>query len=295
MYNNSSKKNQLLENRIHGEPGFPMVVYWNDFSTYIENRIPWHYHEELEFVVVTKGKVEFSVGQDIFVLEKGEGIFINSDVLHNMIPVGEEKAYMFSTVVHAGFLGAERGVLLSNKFITPFIRNKGIVYIILKPNCTWQLEILQALQRIFEEYDEKSYGYEYLLHNEICIIWMILVRESFCHAESAKQVRTIDEERIYQALQYLQEHFQENVTLNDVCAAIHVSRSECCRCFQRNLRMTPGEYLMRYRLHQAAEKLEKSEDTVTQVALEVGFHSLSYFCKMFKQYMNCTPEEYKNR
>lgn len=284
---------KLYEKTRHGEPGFPMVVYYNDFTTYVGERIPWHWHEEVEFVMVTDGAVEFSVGTDVLLLKAGEGIFINTNTLHNMAPQGEGRAYMYSVLVNPGILGTERGVLLSSEYVTPYVTDEGLRYEILRPESGWETECLQKLSEICAVYMEKGFGYEYRLHNLVCEVWFALVREVFSHRSRKPRSRGADEERIYEALQYIQAHFKEELSLADLSSALNISKSECCRCFQRNLRMTPFEYLMMYRINRAAQILEKTGKTVTEIALETGFHSNSYFCKLFKRYMNCTPVEYR--
>ena len=283
----------LQEKTRHGEPGFPMVVYYNDFTSYVAQMIPWHWHEEVEFVVVTEGTVQFSVGADVFLLKAGEGIFINANTLHHMVPEGKAPAYMFSILANPGIFGIEQGVLLSSKYVTPYVTDEGLRYEILRPENEWEKECLKRLSLICETYMEKQFGYEYVLHNLICEVWFSLVRETFQHRNHPSRSRRADEERIYEALQYIKDHFREELSLEDICGSLNISKSECCRCFRRNLRMTPFEYLMMYRIHMAAQILEKTGRTITEVALETGFHSNSYFGKLFKRYMNCTPAEYR--
>lgn len=284
---------ELHEKTRHGEPGFPMVVYYNDFTTYVSGMIPWHWHEEVEFVVVTQGTVEFSAGTDRFLLKAGEGIFMNADILHSMTPSGEEKAYMFSVLVSPGILGTEKGVLISSRYVTPYITDEGLRYEILRPQTGWQQEILQKLALICKAYAQKEFGYEYQLHNLICEIWFALVKESWRYKSRKTAAGGPDEERMHKALAYIQNHFREEVSLDDICGVLNISRSECCRCFRRSLRMTPFEYLMTYRIHAAAQMLLETDETVGAVALCTGFGSNSYFCKLFRRYMDCTPAEYR--
>lgn len=283
----------LQEKTQHGEPGFPMIVYLNDFTTYVAEMIPWHWHEEVEFVVVTQGTVEFSVGTGQFLLKAGEGIFINADTLHSMAPSGSERAYMFSVLVNPGILGTERGALLSSQYVVPYITDKGLPYEVLGKEKEYHRECLQKLVLIREAYTAKPFGYEYILHNYICEIWFLLIKESWRHRDRKLRSGGADEKRIYEALQYIQNHFREEISLDDICGVLNISKSECCRCFRRCLRMTPFEYLMMYRIHAAAQMLEKTDATVTETGLSTGFRSNSYFCKLFRRYMNCTPAEYR--
>lgn len=270
-----------------------MDVYWNDFTTYIGGRIPWHWHKEMEFVVVVQGKVEISTGDKTIQFQKGEGIFINSNVLHQMIPMAKEESYMFSIVVHPGILGIENGFLLSTKYVVPFIKNDQTKSQTLSPRIEWQNEILLNLHGIYEIHKNKEYAYEYILHNKICYIWTILLQNLWRFQAEKVKVPELDENRIYLAMEYIHEHYAQNMTLKDICTSINVSKSECCRCFQRKLKMTPFEYLMMHRIRVAAENLKNSNQSVTSIALSAGFNSNSYFCKQFRKYMNTSPNEYR--
>ena len=103
-----------------------------------------------------------------------------------------------------------------------------------------------------------------------------------------------DAHRVKQAMVYIQEHFMEPITLNDIAEAILVSKSECCRCFKRATGLSPFEYLMKYRITESAKYMHrKSHESISEIAGAVGFNNTSYFNKVFKKFMGCTPTEYR--
>ncbi len=86
----------------------------------------------------------------------------------------------------------------------------------------------------------------------------------------------------------------EPITLNDIAEAILVSKSECCRCFKRATGLSPFEYLMKYRITESAKYMHrKSHESISEIAGAVGFNNTSYFNKVFKKFMGCTPTEYR--
>ncbi|MBO5293006.1 MAG: AraC family transcriptional regulator [Lachnospiraceae bacterium] len=289
------RERELQEQKKHGEPGFPMTVYYNDFTQYVGEQIPWHWHEELEFVVVTEGVVEFFVGTEDFLLREGEGIFVNADTLHHVVPHGEKKAYMFSILLNHGILGAGQGILLSSKYVSPYVAEAGVRYEVLRAETVLEKEAVGRLKEIYRIYMEKEFGYEYALHNLICEVWFYLVREKWGNRIAGRRGRSVSEERIYRALEFIHAGYAQPISLEDICEAVNISKTECCRCFKQNLRMTPFEYLMTYRVNKAAEQLESDNETITEIAAHTGFGSDSYFCKQFKRYMGCTPMEYRRR
>ena len=116
------------------------------------------------------------------------------------------------------------------------------------------------------------------------------------HTSSVSATTSLDEVRVKDIILFIEEHYRESLTLDDLAGAIHISKSECCRCFKRTLQVTPVEYLIKYRIFQAAILLQQglpSMQTISDLAFYVGFNNASYFNKVFKQYLNCTPSEYR--
>ena len=86
---------------------------------------------------------------------------------------------------------------------------------------------------------------------------------------------------------------QEAVTL--LADAAKVSKREALRCFQEEIHISPGAYLKDYRLQMACTMLRNTSETITTVSQNCGFHSASYFGKVFRSQMGCTPYEFRNR
>ena len=283
---------EYREDRVHGTPGFPMRVYWNDFTTYVSGQIPWHWHEELEFCVVTQGQVAFSLPGDEICLSRGQGIFINANTLHHMVPAGEEPAYMFSVVVHPDMLGSDKGFLLSSRYVRPYVKDSSTPFYVLNQD---DKIVLSYLQEIYDAYWNKRYANEYYLHNKICEVWYKLIQIVWNNEPAGKAVKDTDSERLYQALNFITENYGLDISLDDICKAAAVGRSECCRLFKRNLQMSPVSYLITYRINMAAARLENSNDSIARIAMDHGFTDGSYFCKIFKRYMHITPLEYRKQ
>lgn len=285
------RKKSLEEKARHSADGFPMKLYFNDFTKYVAQQIPWHWHVELEFGVVLEGEVEISVGADTLHLRSGEAVFINSDLLHRMIPVGPSPAYMFSIVTNSAMLSIDPAFLLGAKYVTPYINDEAIRYVHLYPDHGWREAIIQKLLNIYDCYENEAY-YEYRTHNLLCDIWLLLL--TCCWKDvPARNKREHGDERVRTALEFIHAEYGRELSLEDICSAAHISKTECCRCFQKTLRMTPFEYLSFYRVSLAAQRLRQTDDTITQIALSTGFHSSSYFGKVFHKYIGCTPLQYR--
>ncbi|MGL6198127.1 MAG: helix-turn-helix transcriptional regulator [Lachnospiraceae bacterium] len=89
--------------------------------------------------------------------------------------------------------------------------------------------------------------------------------------------------------QYIEQHYPEKITLQDIANSADISKSEALRCFKNGVQAAPFVYLNRYRLHIAKSLLTGTTRPITDIAESVGFDSVSYFDRMFKRTFGMTP------
>ena len=102
-----------------------------------------------------------------------------------------------------------------------------------------------------------------------------------------------DDDPVRLACAYVERHFAEKVTLDDLARAATVSPSYLIRLFKRQLETTPHDYLLRYRISRAKELLAETTLTSAVIAERVGFTSESNFSYRFKQMTGQGPRAYR--
>lgn len=285
----------LQETTQHGSYDLPIAIYTDNFNLFEDGHIRWHWHKELQFsYCLCEAVCVFVEGQKV-ILEPGEGVMINSNVLHQIKPYNNNNCMMFSIVFDPILIGGIQQSLIEKKYVNPILKNSNLKFISLKPDVQWQKNILKCLKEIYTLSNEKSYGYELEMINCLGRLWLNLVREVKEDIKDYISVVSHDEERVKSAMQYIHKHYAENILLDNIAMEANISKSECCRSFKRILKVTPFEYLMEYRILKAADKLLESKESISNIAFEVGFNGTSYFGKIFKKYMNCTPSEYRTK
>ena len=118
-----------------------------------------------------------------------------------------------------------------------------------------------------------------------------LVAEVVLAAQEMGPVAEDDPVRL--ACSYVERHFAEKVTLDDLARAAAVSPSYLIRLFKRQLETTPHDYLLRYRISRAKELLAETTLTSAVIAERVGFTSESNFSYRFKQMVGQGPRAYR--
>lgn len=96
------------------------------------------------------------------------------------------------------------------------------------------------------------------------------------------------------AIQYIRDHFDESITLNQLATVCNMSLSHFIRSFSKYLNRTPHEYLLSYRLQQSKRLLLISEESIERIAEQCGFHSASHFARAFRKSNGISPTEFRN-
>ena len=292
----------LKELKDHGDFEYPVGIYENNLKNMYMEMVRWHWHDEVEFVFVNDGGGEFNISEDTYILTRGQGALINQGVLHSFrIAQGYENCIYTSIVFHPSFLFAYGQAKLCSFYLHPIISNSALPGLALTGENDFQKTILDLMEQIIAVNQGKKYCYELYTKDYLIRIWILLLEKQRCATSPLSTPKTarisMDEARAKEAIRYIEEHYANPISLDDIAASIHVSKSECCRCIRRCMKMTPFEYLMKYRIFVAAGILcdDDSDESIATLASRVGFNSSSYFNKLFRKYLKCTPTQYKAR
>jgi signal transduction histidine kinase/AraC-like DNA-binding protein/ABC-type sugar transport system substrate-binding protein len=98
---------------------------------------------------------------------------------------------------------------------------------------------------------------------------------------------------VRRAVAYIQQHFAQDLSRQQIAGAIGISQNYLSRIFQHELGISPWEYLSRYRIKQAQDLLRNTEDSITDVAAQVGFEDPAYFSRVFRKQIGDSPQHYR--
>ena len=141
----------------------------------------------------------------------------------------------------------------------------------------------------------ESRGYELDVRTKLGQFWLMLLDETEGLRNRSSQAKMLDHTRVKEMIGFLEEHYSEKLTLKEIAQSAGLGERECGRCFSRSIGMPPIEYLNRYRIRQAARLIVQSPDPIGEIAAQCGFSSDSYFGKLFREQIGCSPREYRKR
>lgn len=93
--------------------------------------------------------------------------------------------------------------------------------------------------------------------------------------------------------EYLKEHFDETIPIGDVAKRAGMSVRQLERRFRATFKTTPRHYIMKLRVLSACELLVSSDESVTDIALKVGFYDHSVFSRQFSKIVGTSPSSYR--
>ena len=98
---------------------------------------------------------------------------------------------------------------------------------------------------------------------------------------------------VKQVLAYIHQNYNQPVTRKDIAGAVGVSENYLSQIFHQEMTISPWDYLNRFRIQRAKELLRLSDETITQIAIRVGFNDSAYFSRVFRKHAGQSPLDYR--
>lgn len=279
------------EMQPHGSLEFPCAGYSSCHTDRREDIIPWHWHEEIEMIYIENGRMKVKIPSNAFILEKGDCLIINSNILHSAAAVTECELHslVFSPILITG----NEDLVFAKKYMQPILTCNNFSHFFIKAGNNEN--VADWFGRAFEALAKDSYGYEFAVRENLSHIWLFLCGQLNPQADTQDVLLNQDNLRIRKMIAYIHKNFADDISLSEISSAADISERECLRCFRKTIQLSPIQYLLKYRIMQGAEMLlGNPADSISEIAVLCGFDSPSNFAKTFKRFYNCTPREYRS-
>lgn len=280
------------ELKQHGNEQFPFLVSYQKLSEYESGSFMWHWHPEIEITYVQKGTMCYKVNHMVYHLKEGDIVFNNSGALHSGTMENQKDcAYIpvtFDSRLIYGFFQST----VNSKYVDPVIQDSMLPAICIDQSEPWHKPFREYLLRIIDLDEKKPDFYE--LDITICLqsMWRLLL-EHITYEPQTSRENSLEYDRIKKILSYIEENYQNKITLNDIAGHIHLCESECTRLFKRHMNTTLFAFLQEYRIERSLEFLQ-DDQPVSAVADKAGFSDPNYYSKVFAKIKGCSPREYRN-
>mgnify|MGYP005757566105 FL=1 len=281
---------QLQEQIPHDSSTFPITFYCDELADLPNRAGPVHWHPYFEITTAQSGVLDFQVGQAHTLLEPGDSIFVNQNMLHGIRQLSGLEPDPLPNIVFSGTVVAPETSTIYRKYIRPILACNSLPFVVFRhDNDLWD-EVRQWIRTTYFAMQKQSDCYEMTVQRSICCIFETIFRNFDSLPKSnASRVQLNTQIRLQKMLSYIYENYAQRITLADIAGAAHISRSEAGRCFQSYLGCSPVEALIKYRLQTAKRLLHETTLTLQEISFACGFHSVNYFSRQFRKRYGYSP------
>ncbi|HEY5562977.1 MAG TPA: AraC family transcriptional regulator [Clostridiaceae bacterium] len=256
----------------------------------------WHYYIELLYIL--QGEARIFLGGDYFDTSKGDFILINSREVHQIYAKeGKHTRYIVIKFDPEVLYTTSRSIFEA-KYVIPFTMAKSLHQKVFFKEDIDPTEIPNLVERIYKEFKDKNYGFELAIRTYIGSLFLWVLRsweKKGVKLQVEMSSKDVDTKKLQIILNHLDLHYNEEISVEAMAKLCNMSYSYFSRHFKRVMRKTFTEYLNYIRVTEAEKLLLSTDLNVTQIGLNTGFTSSSYFIKQFKHYKNISPKQYKKR
>ncbi|MBR1781606.1 MAG: AraC family transcriptional regulator [Oscillospiraceae bacterium] len=286
------RQDSIRERVNYDAPDLPLYIHRSILSDYAPSlSAVCHWHDDVEFMYMCRGHMDYNVDGTIYHMDEGDGIFVNSNRLHyGFSPDGSDSEFI-CILLTPTLLSAT--AYIEQNYIRPVTGSQRLRAVVLERECADDAALLTLLQRIWSVYQSGAPDYVLQLQSLFYRVWQELFRR--VPGEQTGAADQGDRLSLKMMLGFIHDHHGERITAADIAAAGFVSQSKCFRLFRRYINRTPVECLTEYRLKVGCQLLAETDLSVTEIAARTGFVSSSYFAERFRQHYGCTPLQFRRR
>jgi xylan 1,4-beta-xylosidase len=287
MQTSDSVENEVV---IH-EEGIPFKAFFQNLKS-----SPFHYHEDMEFLLVLKGQISLQKDNSIFDLGPGDLALINSHNYHSTSALGMSSDNLILTLqIQPEFIEQYEPDIKKMRFnftSKPDILGKG------SPSEETVKKIRSSICTIMWEKRTKNNGYKMAIISSLFSILTTLLREveyetvSDQYSLSNQEFKAIHS-RLNRIVKHIEENYQENPTLEELSLQENISNSYLSRFFKKYMNCGFRDYLNTFRLNKALQLLIETDMNITDIAFEVGFSNLNTLNSLFHKHHGTTPSKWR--
>lgn len=269
------KKLTDLSSRLSADPSARAKIIYKDYP----EGYRLHRHSFFEFSFATRGECIQTINGEPSPFRAGDISLVTPAVLHEFIPIDDVEPITMYTL----------------SFSPDPIRPEFWAHIPAQSfpiNTSLDEETFSAMRRTFQKLHKRAETEKlpFDLFTQTAIEWIILNL-----MELPNLTHTPDYMKIRPALIYIQNNFSEPITLAEVAAAAYFSREYFSGLFRRTMGIPFQDYLLRLRFDYAADLLSLTDLTVSEVAEQAGFRTLSYFIRVFTRLSGLSPSQFRKQ
>lgn len=253
-----------------------------------------HWHDTVEILYIVNGEFSFEINLENYLLKEGDICFLNREDLHQITGHGSGTVHDV-LIFDPKILDFSYPDELEENIISPFLTHRQILSPVMHPDHAGYSAVLSLFQEIAETAAKKPSDW-YILCKLMLLRLFCAIKELkfFVTAEVALSASDkIKIDRYKKLVSYIEDHYPEQITLDQLGAVISCNTQYLCRFFREITGTSPVQYLIGIRIEHACTLLRETKKPILEIGMDCGFENASYFIRKFRQLRGCTPKEYR--
>ncbi|MEZ0537579.1 AraC family transcriptional regulator [Caldicellulosiruptoraceae bacterium PP1] len=267
---------------------FPFSLY----ELYPENSdVPnYHFHDYFEINYIKSGHGLYYIKDKKYFILPGDIFIINSSDPHFAWSAGDLN--ILALVFPSSFIWGGNQDLYNNEYLKPFYISSQGAFNKISYDDDIAIKTVEIIKEIENEYYTKEKGYKPMIKALLLQLLSYFIRYYRKNNINANiELHKENYEKIKKALDHMQNNYNHPIHVEQLSKICNLSKSHFCYIFKTTMGLTPLDYLTKLRIQKALELLGNSNLSVTEIAYEVGFNSVTSFNISFKKWTGITPTE----
>lgn len=255
-----------------------------------------HIHNYIEIIYALSGKYRILLDNKEYSFMVGDMVLINSNEIHSIFSLSEGSNQYLVVKFDPEILQTTAQSLFEMKYVMPFILNESTHKKVFLKESIENSIIPELIFGINKEFSEKPYGYELAVKANIYNLFLYILRkwnEQNIDLDIHKDINKDMVIRFQTVFDYVEDNYQNDITALEMANLCSLSYSYFSRLFTRIMKINFREYLNYVRITKSERLLISTDLNITEIALQVGFSTSSYFIQQFKIYKDITPKQYQ--
>lgn len=259
---------------------------------------PKHKHNYIEMNYVYHGRLEQKVGNEPIVLKKGELLFLNQHIEHEINACNREDI-IINFIIHPQFFDYIFTYLTTENIesnIGDFLINSIFNYTNKGQFLYYAVSEVEAIQELVQKIIMEILEPSILSQSTIKLYMGLLMIELIKHSDKIKKQnnRYMQQQLILEAFKYIDEHFKK-ASLFELAQKLNQPHYRLSKYIKKVTNQTFKDLLQERRLREARELLKNSDIPISMIVEQIGYDNISYFYRIFKNKYGVTPKKYREK
>ena len=256
-----------------------------------------HFHDSIELYILLEGTRYFFVDRTIRVINGGTAILIPPGQIHKTSTYGDDPRH-WRFLLQFARQGSE-GILRDtfSMGFDEFCQHYSGPVAVSEAACPLFLSLIEKIKTAFSG-ETPCLPLVKLLAHEFLVMYAAELDRAQTQKKEVQDTSAPTSDiygSIQQVIEYLNEHYMDDVSLDDLSRRFFISRAYLTRSFRRVTGVTIVQYLTVIRIRRACQLLKETDLTVTEIANRCGFSNTTYFENVFRRLRGMSPGRYRRR